>query len=277
MTDTQIHRLNRELPPLLGPEDPPAAQLVNGDGRAPLLLVCDHASAVAPKSLGDMGVPPDAWGEHIAWDIGAAAVTRRMAELLDAPAILCGYSRLVIDCNRQPGHPGSVPPVSDTWPVPANQNLTQAHLDRRLDEIFHPYHRAITNTLAHLWQRDPGRAPVVFAVHSFTPCMKSGQPRPWHAGILWNKDPRVAAPMIRHLRQHHPNLHIGDNEPYDGREIAYTTETHAAAAGLAHASVEVRQDLIADEAGAHAWAGHLADALRAVMQSEPRVHTVEHY
>lgn len=271
-----IHRLNHALPPLLGPDDPPAAQLVNGDGRTPLLLVCDHASNTIPRSLGTMGLPEEALFEHIAWDIGAAAVTTRMAEILDAPAILCGFSRLVIDCNRQPGDPSSVPPVSDTWPVPANQGMDQAHLDRRLDEVFHPYHRAITNTIAHMWQRDPHRAPVLFAVHSFTPCMKSGQPRPWECGILWNKDPRLPVPMIEALRKAHPELTIGDNEPYDGREIAYTTDTHAGAAGLAHAAVEVRQDLIADSDGADRWARILSDAMREALQ-RPRIHDVELY
>ncbi|EKV32922.1 hypothetical protein C882_0005 [Caenispirillum salinarum AK4] len=276
MTDPQIHRLNRELPPLLGPNDPPAAHLVNGEGTTPLLLVCDHASNTIPESLGTMGLPGEALAEHIAWDIGAAAVTRHLAEMLNAPAILCGYSRLVIDCNRQPGDPTSVPAVSDTWEVTANQNMDQAHFDRRLDEVFHPYHRAITNTLAHMWQRNPEHAPVVFAVHSFTPCMKSGEPRPWECGILWDRDPRLPDALLNHLRKAHPELTVGDNEPYDGREIAYTTDTHAAAAGLAHAAVEVRQDLIGDDAGAVQWAGILADALRHALAQED-IHKVVLY
>ncbi|WP_404378582.1 N-formylglutamate amidohydrolase [Caenispirillum salinarum] len=276
MTDPQIHRLNRELPPLLGPNDPPAAHLVNGEGTTPLLLVCDHASNTIPESLGTMGLPDEALADHIAWDIGAAAVTQHLAEMLNAPAILCGYSRLVIDCNRQPGDPTSVPAVSDTWEVTANQNMDQAHFDRRLDEVFHPYHRAITNTLAHMWQRNPEHAPVVFAVHSFTPCMKSGEPRPWECGILWDRDPRLPDALLNHLRKAHPELTVGDNEPYDGREIAYTTDTHAAAAGLAHAAVEVRQDLIGDDAGAARWAGILADALRHALARED-IHKVVLY
>ncbi|MFA7431496.1 MAG: N-formylglutamate amidohydrolase [Rhodospirillaceae bacterium] len=261
---------------LLGPDDPPPFEVVNLDGTAPLLLVCDHASRTVPAGLDNLGLPDDRLAEHIGWDIGAAAVTRALAERLNAPAVLCGYSRLVIDCNRLPGDPTSIPPVSDATAVPGNQDLTEVEQQARTDAVFWPYHRAIGDALAHLWRRLPGVAPALISLHSFTPCMRSGAPRPWHAGLLWNRDPRLVVPLLSALRTAEPGLVVGDNEPYDGRTVNYTLDLHAGAAGLPHVAVEIRQDLIADDAGAAAWSDRLAAVLDPLL-GDPHIHRVHHY
>lgn len=259
--------------PLLGPDDPPPVELAREGGSAAAVLICDHASSVVPRALKCLGVPDCELLRHIGWDIGAAAVTRGLAERLDAPALLAGYSRLVIDLNRQPGDPTSIPPVSDGTAIPANQGLSDAVVQARLDELFWPYHHAITETIGRQW-RHSGRPPVLIAVHSFTPVM-DGAARPWHVGILWNHDPRLAVPLIRRLRER-GDLVVGDNEPYSGRSLAYTTERHAAAAGLPHAGLEIRQDLISDDAGAARWVGILAEALGPIL-ADPALHRVEMY
>lgn len=260
---------------LLGPGDPPPFEHLNPEGTAPLLLVCDHASRTIPRRLGTLGLREEHLERHIAWDIGAAALTRRLSELLNAPAVLCNYSRLVIDCNRQPGDPTSIPPVSDETPVPGNQHLSEVEQEVRTDAIFWPYHRAIGDALAHLWRRVPNVAPALLAVHSFTPCMRNGTPRPWHVGLLWNRDARLVVPLLKALRAD-PALCVGDNEPYDGREVAYTMETHAAAAGLPHVGLEIRQDLIETAEGCEAWAQRLVKALDPVL-GHPHIHRVEHH
>lgn len=260
---------------LLGPEDPPPFELINPEGTAPVLLICDHASRAVPAGLDNLGLSDDVLAEHIGWDIGAAAVTRRMAEILNAPAVLCGYSRLVIDCNRLPGDPTSIPPVSDAMPVPGNQDLTEVAEQARADAVFQPYHRAIDDALAHLWRRLPGTAPALVSVHTFTPRMRSGEPRPWHIGLLWNRDPRLVVPLLRALRVE-DGLVVGDNEPYDGRTVNYTLDRHAGAAGLPHVAVEIRQDLVEDSAGADEWAERLARALDPLL-GDPHIHKVEHF
>jgi predicted N-formylglutamate amidohydrolase len=248
--------------------------VINPQGKAPLLLLCDHASNAIPRRLAGLGLPVDALGEHIAVDIGAAEVCRQMAAMLDCPAVLCGYSRLVIDCNRQPGDPTAIPPVSDEIVIPGNQNLSQEAAQQRTDAIFWPYHRAASDTLAQLWRQQPDRPPMVIAMHSFTPCLSDGAPRPWHVGLLWNQDNRMMVPMMAALRQQ--GWSVGDNEPYSGREIAYTLDSHATAAGLPHVAVEIRQDLINTPQGAAAWAGHMAQALQGLL-GVPEMHRVEHY
>lgn len=257
---------------LLGANDPPPFSLVNPDGQSSAILVCDHASQAIPEKLDDLGLEPSELERHIAWDIGAAAVTRHLAERLDAPAVLCGYSRLLIDCNRPPGDPTSIAQVSDGTFIPGNRHLSDAEAAQRMDTFFWPYHRAITETLAHLWRH--GRAPALIAVHSFTPVF-GGFRRPWQIGILWNRDPRLASPLLERLRAY-PDLTVGDNEPYSGRQIGYTMETHAGAAGLAHVEIEIRQDLLDDEVGCAHWAELLGDVLVAVLR-EPQVYQVRHY
>lgn len=257
----------------LSPSDPPVVEVVNADGQAPIILVCDHASNAIPSPWQNLGLRTEELAQHIAWDIGVADVTRRLAARLDAPAVLSGYSRLLIDCNRAPGDPDSIPTVSDGVPVPGNQQLSDAEADWRLETFFWPYHHAITNTIAHRWRH--GLAPLFISMHSFTPQLNGGPPRPWHVGLLWNRDPRLLLPVFEWLREH-TDLCIGDNQPYSGCEVGYTMQTHAGAAGLPHLEFEIRQDLLMDEAGCASWATLIGDVLLAVL-AERSLHTVVHY
>ncbi|MFO1429965.1 MAG: N-formylglutamate amidohydrolase [Candidatus Competibacteraceae bacterium] len=257
----------------LSPTDPPAVEIVNPDGRTPLLLVCDHASKAVPRRLNNLGLRPEEVSQHIGWDPGAAEVTRRLAKRLDAPAVLSGYSRLVIDCNRSPGDPSSIAPQSDGVLIPGNQNVNDAEADWRLETFFWPYHHTITNTLAHLWRH--GLAPAFVSIHSFTPQLNGGPPRPWHVGILWNRDPRLALPVLEQLRSR-PELCVGDNVPYSGRETGYTLETHAGSAGLPHIEFEIRQDLLIDAEGWEHWTQLIAEVLTTVLAA-PGIHEVVYY
>ncbi|WP_019643878.1 N-formylglutamate amidohydrolase [Novispirillum itersonii] len=263
-------------PSLLAEDEPQPFEVLCPEGAAPLLLVCDHASRRVPRALGDLGLTQDELSRHIGWDIGAADVTRKLSALLNAPAVLCQYSRLVIDCNRQPGDPTSIPPVSDTTPVPGNQGLSEVAEEARTAEIFWPYHRAIGDTLAHIWRRQPQTPPVIISVHSFTPCMRSGQPRPWHLGFLFNRDERLTQAMAEGFRQAYPEVVFGLNEPYSGKDSAYTMDAHATAAGLAHVGLEIRQDLIGDDAGTTLWAGRLATVLDPLL-GRGDLHQVVHF
>ncbi len=248
--------------PLLGPDDPAPVELCHAAGAAPVLLTCDHASPVIPRALAGLGLAPDLVRQHIGWDIGAAAVTRLLAPALDAPALLSGYSRLVVDCNRDPEDPTSIPAASDGVAVPGNRDLSPEQRAARIDACFRPYHAAIAARLDALLAAD--RVPALISIHSFTPVM-NGFARPWHVGILWDKDPRIPVPLLAALRAD-ATLVVGDNQPYSAREPAgYTVRHHAVARGLPHVAIELRQDLIADAAGAAAWAARLAAALAPIL------------
>jgi predicted N-formylglutamate amidohydrolase len=238
-----------------------------------VLLICDHASPAIPRALDGLGLAPAAVLEHIGWDIGAAAVTRLLAPALDAPAILSSYSRLVIDCNRDPGDASSIPSVSDGVAVPGNRDLSMAAREARLAACFTPYHNAIAARLDTFLAS--GHAPVLLSIHSFTPVMK-GVARPWHIGILWDKDPRIPVPLLAALQEDR-SIVVGDNEPYSAREPAgYTVRHHAVKRGLPHVAVELRQDLIATADGAAAWAARLAAALKPILARQ-EIYRIEHY
>lgn len=255
-----IHSLDPRRPALLGPGDLPPFEIVNAHGRCPLLLACDHASHEVPAGLDDLGLDRATLSRHIGWDIGAADVTRRMAALLDAPAVLSGYSRLVIDCNRPPGTANSIPAISDGVTIPANQDVDDAAAAARAAACFAPYHDAVDGLLDRLCA---GRTPAFVSMHSFTPLF-DGFERPWHVGILWDRDDRLAAPLMKVLGDDSAII-VGDNEPYSGRiPTPYSTPRHAESRGLAHVTVEIRQDLIDTRHGAEAWAARIAAALSAV-------------
>lgn len=266
-------RANEEaLPHLLAPEDPPPFDLLNPYATTPLLLVCDHASRAIPTMLGRLGLDENALDRHIAWDIGAAHLTRALARLLDSAAVLAGYSRLVIDVNRQPGDPQSIVPVSDDLPIPGNQRLSEAAQTARAEAIHWPYHHAVDQAFARL--RRIGPEPLFISVHTFTPSL-GGDARPWDVGVLWNHDPRVAVPLINLLRRH-GNLRVGDNQPYSGRELAYTLNLHAGAAGVPHAAIELRQDHCESETQVAHWADLLADALATILRM-PHLHRIAEF
>jgi predicted N-formylglutamate amidohydrolase len=233
-------------------------ELFNVQGSAPVLLLCDHAERWIPPELDNLGLPPMEIARHIGWDIGSADVTRHLARLLDAPAVLCHVSRLVIDPNRKPGDPSSIPAISDGTLVPANQHLRPEQVRWRLTRFFIPYHRAVARQIARLRRHG---VPVIISIHSFTPRM-SDVWRPWHAAVLWDTDPRLSAPALEALRCE-PDLHVGDNEPYSGRfPVGYSIPFHAARPRLPHVTFEIRQDLIDIRATAEAWAERLAGVLR---------------
>jgi len=261
------------FPELLSAGDPPPVEHVNAAGKAPVLITCDHASRRVPRSLHNLGLDAESLKLHIGWDIGAADVSRGLARRLDAPAILAGYSRLVIDCNRDLDDPTSMAGVSDGVPVPGNRDLSAVDRARRAEGLFKPYHRAVEAALDGFAAR--GVRPAVLSIHSFTPVM-NGFARPWHIGILWDKDPRMAVPILAALRRE-ASLVVGDNEPYSAREPAgYTVRTHAEKRGLPHLNVELRQDLLASDAGTAEWADRLARVLTPLLE-DPTLYHAKHY
>lgn len=259
--------------PLLAADDPPAFAHLNPGGRARFILVCDHASLAVPKRLGTLGLDPADLRRHIGWDIGAAEVTRILARRLDAQAFLSGFSRLVVDCNRRFEDPSSIPEVSDRTEVPGNRNLAPAERTARIEACFRPYHNAIAATLDRLTAL--GQAPGILSIHSFTPVFDARH-RPWHVGVLWHKDGRIAKALIATLAAD-PAITVGDNEPYDGASPhAYSMPVHGLGRGLPHAQFEIRQDLIGDAAGVALWADRLHHVIAAVM-SDPAIYRVERF
>jgi predicted N-formylglutamate amidohydrolase len=241
--------------PLLGRDDPAPFVVLQEQGRAPAVIVCDHASRAFPRALDRLGIPELPSWQHIAWDIGAGELARGLAYALDAPAVLAGYSRLVVDCNRSPDDVEAFRKESDGWTIPGNQALTEPDRRLRLATFFDPYHESIEALLGGF--RRAGRVPLVVAVHSFSPTL-AGQVRPWHAGVLWDHDEANARRLLDSLRRQ-PGLVVGDNEPYSGKHPAnYTIDHHAKAHGLPHLCIEVRQDLLSSPAGIERWVRLLA-------------------
>jgi predicted N-formylglutamate amidohydrolase len=244
---------------LLAPDEPPCFSVHREQGRSPFVLIADHAGQRVPRALRDLGLPQSELDRHIGWDIGIASVTRLLADALDAVAILQSYSRLVIDCNRPLGAPGSIVTVSDGTAVPANLGLRPADAAARAREIFVPYHRRIA---AELDARQGASPPVLIAMHSFTPVF-GGVARPWHAGVLHHRDTRLARALLRALSEE-PGLVVGDNQPYSVSDATdYAIPVHGEQRGLLHVELEIRQDLIADAHGQSQWAQRLARILPA--------------
>ncbi len=249
----------------LGPDDPPAVEIVNARGAASAVLMCDHASNAVPAGLASLGLPGGELERHIAWDIGAAKVTRHLARLLDAPAVLSGFSRLVIDCNRYLWDVQSVPESSDGTGIPGNRDATPQDVEDRIRHCFAPYHEAASRMISGIEAR--WRPPAVIFMHSFTPSM-NGEMRPWHVGVLWERDGRMALPALEALRQR-GDLVVGDNEPYSALEPrGYSMPHHATRDGRPAVQFEIRQDLIADDAGVGTWAGIVADVLRPLLAED---------
>ncbi|BAB50630.1 N-formylglutamate amidohydrolase [Mesorhizobium japonicum] len=245
--------------------------IVEGDRKRGIVLLADHARRDLPDDYGSLGLPAAEFERHIAYDIGVEAVTRELAGLLDAPAVIANFSRLLIDPNRGEDDPTLIRQLYDGTVVPGNYPIAPEERERRLDRFYRPYHDAVGAMIASVAQAS-GRAPFIFSVHSFTPVMQ-GRQRPWHVGILWDLDDRVARPLIDMLAQD-KNLIVGDNEPYDGALRGDTMFRHAIVNGYAHALIEIRQDLIADQQGALAWAGRLAPIVDAI-DRRPDIHAVK--
>lgn len=243
---------------LIAPDEPPAFIAERRHGSSNFVIVVDHASARIPRCLDDLGVPAPELCRHIAWDIGALAVARRVAEALDAPLLAQNYSRLVIDCNRDPKVPTSIPLASETTPIPGNRDLTEAHRLARRRAIFDPYHEAITALLDA--RAAAGRPTILVAQHSMTHEFK-GERRAMQAAVLYNRDRRFAHLVLDRLRRE-PHLTIGDNLPYFvSDETDYTIPRHGERRGLPHVEIEIRQDLLLDEAGQVEWATRITRVL----------------
>ena len=251
---------------LLGPADPPPFRLVDRRAASRYLVVADHAGNAVPACLRGLGLEQDVLQRHIAHDIGSRALAKLVAEALQASLLLANYSRLVVDLNRYLHDPTAFMPLSDRVVIPGNQQLTAEQKQRRAAAIHTPYHRAIASLLDGLVQQ--GSQPVLISLHSFTPALEN-QRRLWHIGVLWDQDPRIAVPLLARLRQH-PELIVGDNEPYSGRHPSdHTMSEHGKGRGIAHICLEVRQDLLADGDGISRWGALLAAALRDILGSLP--------
>jgi predicted N-formylglutamate amidohydrolase len=244
--------------PLLAADEPPPVLAERRDGRSPFVIAVDHASARIPRGLADLGLPPSELQRHIAWDLGALGVARELARLLDAPLVAQNYSRLVIDCNRDPQVDSSIPRSSEWTVIPGNQDLAPAAAAARHAEIFAPYHDHLRALLEE--RRAAGRATILVAQHSMTDVYK-GVRREMHAAILYNRDRRFAGLVLDELRREH-GLIVADNQPYFVSDATdYTIPRHGEARGLPHVEIEIRQDLVSGTAGQVEWARRLSQAL----------------
>ena len=248
--------------PLIGPGDPPPYMTYNDHGRARLLLVADHASPFFPAGMNQLGLADWVLERHVAWDIGSDELARCLADRLDAQLILAGFSRLIVDPNRRLDDPTAFATLSDGIAIPGNLDLDEEQKALRAASFYQPYHDAIAARLERFAQR--GDVPAFVSIHTCTPVFDRVV-RPWHVGVMWDKDPRLAVPLMERLRGM-DGICIGDNEPYSGRHPHdFTIDHHAEPAGLPHVGIEVRQDLVATADGARQWAGILADALQGIL------------
>jgi predicted N-formylglutamate amidohydrolase len=238
-----------------------AFEIIGRDSPGRWLVSCDHASNAVPDWLGGtLGIADEDMARHIAWDVGAAGLTHALAAALDSPAILSGFSRLVIDPNRGEDDPTLLMRLYDGTIIPANRHADAAEQERRLDRLYRPYHSAYATLAA----RHPDR--VICAVHSFTPCLRGRPPRPWHVGVLYSHlDARLALPLIARLRAE-PDLCIGDNEPYSGHLPGDAIDRHALTPGRPNVLIELRNDLIATPEAQAAWAARLAPILHGTLK-----------
>ncbi len=243
---------------LLGKGDVPPIHEDNAAGQSPFLLTCDHYGRLIPRVLGDLGLPEDELTRHIAWDIGIAGVADALSRHLDAHLIAQRYSRLVIDCNRPPAAPSSIPRISEATTIRGNEGLARDATLARRQAIFDPYHRRIDEVIDRRLREQ--RPTVLVSLHSFTP-VYAGIARPWHVGTLYHRDTRLP-PLLLKLLRGEAELVVGDNEPYAvSDETDYTIPVHGEARGLMNSGIEIRQDLIADPAGQSEWAERLARIL----------------
>jgi predicted N-formylglutamate amidohydrolase len=246
---------------------------IEGDVSLGLLILCDHADNRIPQALGTLGLRPEDLHRHIAYDLGAEGVASGLAESLGAPAVLSRFSRLLIDPNRGLDDPTLIMQLSDGLVVPGNVDLSAAETENRIERFYRPYHEAIDRAIEA--GIAAGKPPVLLSVHSFTQAWK-GMHRPWAAAVLWDRDPRFPLPLLEGLRTI-PDVEVGDNVPYSGQLKGDTLYRHATMRGLAHALVEVRQDLIFAAEGQWQWAHHLARLVGEILRSAPGLHEIEHH
>jgi predicted N-formylglutamate amidohydrolase len=247
-------------------------EALDGDNAGGLLILVDHASNFVPPEYRGLGLPEAELQRHIAYDIGSSALARSLAERFRAPAILTCFSRLIIDPNRGEDDPTLIMRLSDGAVVPGNADFDGLERERRLNRFYRPYHAAVAQQIEAMLVG--GVPPVLLSFHSYTPVWKDAR-RPWHAGVLWDRDDRFAAPLIERLAAEH-GLRIGDNEPYLGSLKNDTMYRHGTMRGLSHALLEVRNDLIESPAGVLEWADRLEPILRDIL-AQNELHEVRHY
>ncbi len=247
---------------LLTAEDSLPFEIINNSrSDSPVLIVCDHASNYVPLALNGLGIDQPHLQKHIAYDIGAAGVSRYMAGNMKVMAVLAGFSRLVLDPNRFLTAHDSIPSISDGVVIPGNESLSAADRMLRVEELFIPYHMAINHAISYLLRHFS--MPLILSVHSYTPIFQ-GFERPWEIGVLWEGDDGVASLLIDYLREN-TDYHVGENEPYHAcNPLGYTVRTHAESNHYPHVLIEIRQDLISDSQGQLEFAGLLAGALEMI-------------
>jgi len=254
--------------PVTKPEGHGAFRILRPRGKGRFIIFCDHASNRIPAELDNLGLPASELERHIAWDIGAAGVTAELSDIFDAPAILCGTSRLVIDCNRQLHAHDLIPEVSDGTAVPGNRDLSEAARQWRIEQWFEPYHAAVEWVIAD--RELQGLTSIALSIHSMTPCL-AGNVRPWQIALSSHNDRSLVEPMLEALRRSEycqtGNVTVGDNQPYNlDPAVDYSTPFHAMRRNMPYLQVEFRQDEVADMAGQVRWARHFAEALAGLLQ-----------
>lgn len=257
-------------PDVLAGDDPEAVLILNPAGTRAVLLIADHAGNAVPAAMNGLGIEEEDLLRHIAWDPGAAMVATELSKRWSAAAVLSRYSRLIVDPNRPLGDASSMPQVSDNTVVPANQALTDDERQRRAALFYWPYHLAISEQIARLRRIGPG--PLLVSLHSFTPNFDD-EDRPWHIGVMSAADRRLGDGLIAGLSEA-TNLVIGDNQPYSGVEYGYTLKVQAGSQGLASVQIEMRQDLLADDAAVLGWVDVLDQALSPLLD-DPALLKVE--
>jgi len=260
---TQSSKSSSVTDSLLTKDEPAAFECIRF-GDKPIVISCDHASNRIPEKLDNLGLSHDELERHIAWDIGAAEVAKLLAENLQATLVSNNYSRLVVDCNRYLSDLSAFTTISDTTTVIGNQDLSELDKAQRAESIYYAYHRAIHKELER--HTTDIQSPVLISIHSFTPELRSNSVcRPWHVGVLWDKDPRIPLELLAALRSEQA-LVVGDNEPYSGRDLAdYTVDHHAEKHGFAHTSIEIRQDLLQDQEGILEWSSRLSEIFKSML------------
>jgi predicted N-formylglutamate amidohydrolase len=249
---------------------PEAYNYIGADQDPRIFLLCDHASPYIPPEYADLGLPEGSLETHIAYDLGAAEMTRALAAALGCPAILSNFSRLLIDPNRGLDDPTLVVKLSDRNVIPANQRVDKyqdrQEWQRRIDLFYQPYNDAIDAHLERVLAADI--YPIILSVHSFTPVWR-GDERPWHGAILWDNDPRLKDHMHDYFAKR-PEIVFGDNIPYTGRLKGDCLYRHATRRGLAHGLIEIRQDIATDDAARQEWLAHLVAIMQTALK-DPRM------
>ncbi|MBL4801697.1 MAG: N-formylglutamate amidohydrolase [Emcibacter sp.] len=238
-----------------------AYEVLNPEGTADIILICEHASNYIPREYDNLGLEDSFLKKHIAWDIGMEQLTRQLSKTLNAPAIIATFSRLLIDPNREEDHKTLIPLKSDNITIAGNQNLSPADITQRKNLYYHAFHDRTEELVKDKVLSQ--HAPLICGMHSFTPHM-NGFDRPWHAGMLWNKDPRLAEALINSLTER--GFTVGNNEPYSGRDLFFTMNRHGDDHGAPHVTIEIRQDEVSSPIGIDKWTTILAEDLTQIAQ-----------